>query len=98
MIGIENQFYVVVQSFFLGCMLNLIYEIYSSVGYLFGIRNTIIKRRFVEENTCKQEELCQRMCECIYLFLKCNSICGNLYDITEFEEILKNTIYCVFRY
>lgn len=41
----------------------------------------------IDENTVKQEEMCKLMCECIYVFLKCNSLCQNYFDVSKFKEI-----------
>lgn len=52
-----------------------------------------------EENTIRQEEMCKAMCECIYIFFKCNSLCGNIRDISDFKEIFlkeKNVFWGIF--
>lgn len=41
----------------------------------------------IEDCTYKQEEMCKTMCECIYIFLKCNMICNKHCDISNFEKI-----------
>lgn len=38
----------------------------------------------VEENTFKEEELCKSMCECIFIFLKCNARCDYYCSYEEF--------------
>ena len=43
MIEINNQFFVVLQSFIFGFFLEMLYEIHSSAGFLFGMRGTRVK-------------------------------------------------------
>ncbi len=54
MIDIQNQIYVVIQTFFLGCFLELLYEIHSSFAFLFSLRKTRIKLKIITERLSKR--------------------------------------------
>ena len=41
------------------------------------------------ENTVKKEEISKLMCECLYIFLKCNARCGFIWDIDEIKQIFE---------
>lgn len=55
MIDIQNQIYVVIQSFFLGCFLEIVYEAHSSVALLFNLRNARIRLKFITERLRKKD-------------------------------------------
>ena len=44
MLSFQNQFFVISQAFFLGCLLEFIYEFHSALSFLFGLRGTKVKR------------------------------------------------------
>lgn len=48
MIELENQLYVIIQSLFFGCFLEVIYEIHSSLVFLLGLRGTRVKLGFIK--------------------------------------------------